>query len=394
MTLIAGRDSVCQGALGAVTLVGMGMGSMVPFAVSALAPLVIAEFGWSRTRYGSLITLTFGVGMLLSISAGKYADSSQGPRSLLYLLLASATTALFVLSSGTSYAVMAVGAAVGGAAMSLANPSTNKLISAFGAPKQTGLLIGIKQSGVQVGTFLSGVILPPLATLFGWRVSLRIAGAIPLICAFMVVLVVPSRWPSMRSSQSARRPVGIWWLMGYAYLMGGGLSAATYYLPLYAHERLGFANSTAGIFLSAVGVMRIASRVLAGHYANRIHDESWLLISFSGIAAVAQVLVWLAETSGAAFLWAGSLLLGTSAVAWNAVVMLVVVRRTGFGSAGHATGLVSLAFYGGLIIGPTLFGVIVDRTNSYGTGWFVATLHFVAALVVVLVNRHSRVSVG
>jgi predicted MFS family arabinose efflux permease len=178
--------------------------------------------------------------------------------------------------------------------------------------------------------------------------------------------------------------------MTYAFLMGGGIAATTYFLPLYAHERLGYSESSAGIVLSAIGLTGIASRIAVGSYANRIRDESRLLIGLAAIAIVALAFIWAAEAYGIAYLWIGAFLLGGSAVAWNAVAMLVAVRHGGFQSAGRATANVSLAFFGGLILSPTTVAFAIDRTGTYGAGWLVGIAHFSVALAVAAAHWRSR----
>ena len=67
-------------------------------------------------------------------------------------------------------------ALVGGVGQAIANPATNKLISMHVPPGKRGIITGIKQSGVQAGTFLGGLLLPVITLSFGWRLADRAGG--------------------------------------------------------------------------------------------------------------------------------------------------------------------------------------------------------------------------
>lgn len=382
------RGVIPQIRLGALVMTGMMMGTLMPFVLSSLAPFVLGELNWTRTQYGSLITVTFLVAMLASPVAGRLVDSSASRYSI-FVLFGLSAAALVTVSFATSYGSMVFAAILSGLSMSGANPSTNKLVSAFGRSQFKGLLVGVKQSGVQVGTLLSGSMLPPLAAAVGWRGLVRMTAIVPVGLAVLAAAVMPSRWPSIEYSHDDRgRVTGVGWLMSYVFLIGGGLAAAMAHLPLYAHERLGQSPGTSGLVLGAVGLTGIGSRIAAGHYANRMHDESLLTTWFAGAAVVALILIWGAEAWGVLLVWIGALLLGSSAVAWNAVAMLLILKRLGYGIAGRVSARVSLAFYGGFVLSPIGFGLIVDRSNNYSFGWALATAHLVGALIVAWLFTH------
>jgi len=74
----------------------------------------------------------------------------------------------------------------------------------------------------------------------------------------------------------------------------------------------------------------------------------------------------------------GAALFGATAVAWNALGMLSIVRDVEVSVAGRASSRVLLGFYIGFLIGPVSFGWAVDHVG-YATGWAAVTTGFALA---------------
>ena len=83
-----------------------------------------------------------------------------------------------VAGFGGHYAGLVAGSALFGIAIAFGNPATNQLAARSVRAGQHGIVTGIKQSGVQVGAFLAGFVLPRAAETTGWRPALG-AGASP-----------------------------------------------------------------------------------------------------------------------------------------------------------------------------------------------------------------------
>jgi hypothetical protein len=101
-----------------------------------------------------------------------------------------------------------------------------------------------------------------------------------------------------------------------------------------------------------------------------------------GILAVGSVLaaaaMAMAVSLGSALLWIGAAVFGATAVAWNALGMLWLVRDVDVTVAGRASGRVLLGFYVGFVLGPVSFGWTADHVG-YSAGWAAVTAGFVVA---------------
>jgi MFS family permease len=153
---------------GAALLVGMTVSTFMMAALGPLGPLIRDDLDISRSALGGLTTVMFAVGALLSPLAGRLADDLGGRRLLVGLFaLAAACFLAAALSSGYPWLLIVV--FVMGLSVAAGNPATNKLLAERIPSGRQGVITGVKQSGVQVGIFLAGALLPVGAVAFGWR---------------------------------------------------------------------------------------------------------------------------------------------------------------------------------------------------------------------------------
>jgi predicted MFS family arabinose efflux permease len=311
------------------------------------------------------------------------------------MVVAFAVSALAVagMALAPAFGVLLAMAALAGIALAAGNPLTNKLVAVHVAPGGRGLIMGAKQSGVQVGAFLTGALLAPLAAALGWRAALGWSALIPLAGILLALTVVPPDPPGPDRSQAERDaplPRSVNWLGAYAFLMGSGVATINAYLPLYLVERADAIQEVAGAVAATIGLVGIFSRIGWGWASERMSGFSqplWML----GAGAVVAVLGMLAvESVGLWLAWPAAALFGATAVTWNAVGMLAVISSSGAGMAGRASGVVVFGFYIGFVASPVLFGWLVDRTGGYGLAWLLVALIFSATLPVIAGWRRAE----
>lgn len=363
----------------ATLMFAMAAGTLIRFAIGLLAPFLVSDLGVTRTGLGGLAAALFVTAGLLSPSVGASVDKLGGRR-LLHALFAFTGLGLVGMAVAPSYLWLVVAIAVGGIPLAISNPATNALVAAHAAPGQRGMIMGLKQSGVQVGALLAGAFLPSAATFLGWRPVLLLAAAMTATGVIATVSSVPTD----QSDQG--RDVGnsadfeeeqvldaserstVRWLAIYSFFAGAGTSAVVTYLPLYAVETLGFTASAAGLVMSVMAAVAVAARIAWGYGAERISRAGFSLAGLAILAVVAQAMMWIAPIVGGSLLWLGALVFGASAPASVTVIMLTVIREVTDGDEGRATGFVQLPLYVGLTVGPIAYGALVDVTGSYDVG--------------------------
>ncbi len=159
------------------------------------------------------------------------------------------------------YWVLVVAIAIRGVAQALANPATNKLIASYVPVSRRGLVVGIKQSGVQLGAFAARLPLAALAGGLGWRAAVWTAAASALLTMFASGLL--PRDPPVRRAVRSSGPVDptVWWLMGFQALLGAGTVAVNTYVALFATQDLGFGPRVAAALVAVMGIAGIAGRL-------------------------------------------------------------------------------------------------------------------------------------
>jgi predicted MFS family arabinose efflux permease len=372
----------------------MASSTAVQFVFGVLARWLLEDFAISRAQLGLLTTAAFVVGGVGSVPGGRLVDRIGGRRVQIASLTLICVSSLIMAASPT-YPLLLLGAALTGGALATCNPTTNKLIASHMDPGDRGVVMGLKQAGVQAGAFLIGISIPAAATAWGWRIALAATVVVPAATIAASLLLIPPdarselRVSGQAEARQALQP-SVWWLASYALLMGAGVAPVSGYVPLYAEEALGLSVGAAGLVAGVIGLVGILSRIAWGWGAERLGQFSKPLTWLS-VGAVASVLLLLsARALGPPALWAGALTFGATAITWNAIGMLAVLAEVSPQDAGRASGLVLTGFYVGFVVSPMLFGYSVDRTGSYDLGWGAVALVFVLAAAVAAGWHRSR----
>ena len=373
----------------------MALAIFVAPTVGALGPFLVPEFGLSRSQLGTLTTSIFVVAAGFSVLAGRMVDAVGG-RLALVAMLVTAALSLVLVSRASAYTWLLLCVAASGLCQALANPATNKVISTSIAGPRQGVTTGIKQAGVPVGGALVGLLLPPMATVLGWRSALLLAATLPLVAIGFVLWLVPtgrsSRYgPPIRGTGGAagdgdtQLPSFLPGLTAYSLFLGGSIGTVSTYLPLYAHQALGFPEITAGRVFAVFGLAGVLGR-LAWTYVVSRHGGALTVLTLLAVAAAGfGALFSVASHSPEALVWVAAAGMGATATAANAVSMLLVVTRSATGLAGRASGRVVGGFFAGFVVFPPLFGALVDAFDgSYRAGWLLVAGELVAAALVAL----------
>jgi predicted MFS family arabinose efflux permease len=368
----------------------MGVATFGQTAFGILASKLIGEFEIERWQIGALVTAMGFTGAFLSPVFGRVTDRVGSVRSARGVFIL-ASIALLVVSTAPNYPLLVAGALLFGLPNGWTNPATNSLIVDNIAAGARGVVTGIKQSGVQVGAFLGGVLLPLIESISNWRFAL----------AFFVVFAVagligmwkrtPLRHSRLGSpSNRGRVPVSVRWIALYGILTGLGVSATVTFLPLFAEEDQGWTTSQAGMLIAGIGLVAVASRIMWGSASERWFGHGRTLQLLAAFSTVAATLLALASADAAPswVLVPAAVLFGAGASAWNAVGMLAVMDYSSPQLVGRGTGLAMLGFLTGIGLGAPLIGLSVDRLGVYTPGWIAfAALFAISAVVAGRIHR-------
>lgn len=389
------RDSVSRGynssrmvsGLAASLAMMMGSGTLLLQSLIAMAPAVRAGLHLSQLQFGLFTTAAFGASAVSVRVAGTLTD--RLPRRTVGLIMYASAVVAVIGASGApsfSFAVAAVG--VSGIAMAFSNPLTNRII-VDQPDERRGLLIGIKQSGVQVAQSVAGLALPAIGLIVGWR------GAVDASLGFLAIAMVLA-WrftPDDRlyrgalQSMKARPMTGVrgavWWLFGYALLSGAATQTVSTYLPLFGFDEIGLQKVEAGLVVGLVGGAGIVARIGWGQWAMRMQSTRILMAILALVAALSCAgLLAAGLTQSRILVWASALLFAFSGAAVNAVTMATTIQLMPPAVVGRATGTVVLGQYAGFAGGAPAFGAL-SQGIGYTAAWGSVVAGFIAAAIVI-----------
>lgn len=376
--------------LTAAMAVAMGVGPLIVYSISTVSPFLVPELGLSRTQYGTLATVTFAAAALASLSAGKVVDRT-GVRQVMWWLVFGALGAMLAAAAAPGYWVLLLAVVASGVVQALSNPVTNRLAAQWVPLGRRGLVMGIKQSGVQMTQAGAGLVLPSVALLAGWRGAMALAAATTLLLGVVLVWRYVPKEDRIRRDRStaitSSLPPSVWWLAGYIFLIGAALQGVNFYLPLFGFEELGLPVGRAGMLAAVIGSIGVAARIGWGRLSERLGGRpAMLIVSLGGAGAMALIL---ASVSVHPWLvWVGAVLLGATGVAANVVVMVSLLHTVQPEAIGRASGMVALGMYLGFTTGPVSVGALVDALGHYSPAW--AALIIVYLLAAGTVIGHHR----
>jgi predicted MFS family arabinose efflux permease len=258
------------------------------------------------------------------------------------------------------------------------------------------VVTGIKQSGVQMGTFIAGLLLPTVATIWDWRVAIAAFLVVPL-ATLLAMRGRPegAHHPAAGSGKGLRVPLVVRYIAVYGALAGLATSATFTFLPLFAEEDQGWTGFQAGFLVAGVGLVGVAARITWGSVSERWFGHGKTLRVIALLTTTSALLLGLASL-GAVSSWVlipAAILFGIGVIAWNAVGMLAVMDYSPLGLVGRGTGLVQLGFLLGLAVGAPLMGFSVDRLGVYWPGWMtVAALSIGCAFIAGRVRTASTLA--
>jgi len=350
--------------------------SVVAAALPVLLPLVKAEFHLTFAEAGVVANFPF-VGSLLTIALAGWAVDALGDRLVLVFggvltgvaALACALAPAFAVILGV-LVIMGIGIGTGTPAGSLAVRNAFPL-------RLRGMVMGMRQTGIPLGSFLAALILPSIALSAGWRGALAAAGAASIVVAIAGLGIY-------RSGPRARTAVGdsgsllnvltrdITVAATSGMLMVAGQMCLLTYLVVYLIHERGLTITTAAFYLALAQLAGAFGRVLWGVVSDRLLSGSRrrALLLAAGTGALGSLALAILP-SGFPFpvLVAAILVCACGAVGWNGVQISFLSELARPGSEGRAVGLGQTIQQPGILVGPFLFGLIVDATGSFRPAW-------------------------
>ncbi len=367
-----------------------------------LAPFIKGEFHLSSFQIGFLISAMSVGSSLGQMPAGLLSDFA-GVRRMLALAVGAIGGFFVLLSLAPTYEIALLIILFYGMANGIITPSASKSVIDWFPVVGRATAMGVKQTGVNFGGIFAGFLLPALAISLSWRRSLLAVGLAEL--AFAVLIFILARESPHRSDAP---PAPLDWkkilrmAMHRDMLILGGIAFCfmvsqfcfSTYLILFLTQEMDYPIVRAGQWFAISFLVGAAGRILWS-----LASDYFLSGRRKGVLGLIAGILLLSSLALAAipFFPAASPLLatallafGVSGVGWNAIYNTMVGEAVGMESTALATGVGYFYGFMGSLIGPPIFGLVVDATGRYGYAWLLPALCGGAVLVFLTLYPEKR----
>lgn len=291
--------------LAILLLLGRAMPWLVFFAVATLGSTLPEQLNPTPARLGWLAASYFLPAALLSAQAVRFVQKRGTRQGLIFVFLITAA-ALLVTSALPGLGGACVGMALGGVALSLAQPATRLAAMAHADVTARPLVMFMAQAGLPMAAILGGVVLPPQAGYRGWQAALPTWVPVALFLVLLVRVWIPADdrndtvLPRQNPNEASQQPP--WLLAAVDALVGLVFSCCALWLGMYAHLLAMPANGITALMVSLGGAGLVALG-LAASMEGRVERPEWLPGALLLGAAAAVLLLPLASQEQRWPLW-------------------------------------------------------------------------------------------
>jgi sugar phosphate permease len=380
---------------------------MVRTSVPPLSPFIVEELSLSKTEVGLLISagalgysvfqlpagwLIDRVGVKKMLAAGTFAAGVIIINMLLASSLPVAFTVLFL--GGFGYGCFPAVA-------------TKALLQWF-PPNERGTAVGIQQTSINAAGIITAMTLPLVASGLSWRYGFVAVGLLS-IAASVISLRFYKEPPGFNlGTGSEVTHIRIGWTTIREVILNRniqlvsisciGYMAVDYslvtYLIIYLKEAVGVAVTLAGFYLALTNIGGLLGKLFFGLMSDRVFKGSRKkpLLLAGCIMFVVSIIVQAISPGTPS--WAIAIIFavfGFSAIGWGGQNLILVSESVKKDFAGLAMGYSLMILLIGNIIGPPIFGYIVDITGSYSPAWWFLTACSVAAIAIMSLVREEKV---
>ncbi|HEY9066875.1 MAG TPA: MFS transporter, partial [Burkholderiaceae bacterium] len=353
----------------------------------AMAPFISETFQLSPAQKGLMLSVPIIAGALMRFPLGVLAQYIGRKRATLVemgLIAVAMLFGFFFVHSFNDLLAMGVLLGIAGASFGVAL----SLGSGWFPPQHKGLAMGLVGAG-NVGTAVSVLIAPPLASWLGWQAVYGVAAA-AIVIPMAVMVIFAKEPPDVDAHASLREHVACLfekdgWAFSLIYgVTFGGFIGLTTFLPSYYYDQFGVGKVQAGQLTMLAAFMGAAVRVAGGWISDRWGGVNTLTLVLV-VVAVSLVLVSLA--SGSLAVTTLLLIVCFAALgAGNGALFQLVPLRWPLTTAVAGSMIGEIGALGGGVV-PNAMGLSKQYLGSYSWGFVLLAVLAVLMLFVMRVMQ-------
>ncbi len=370
-------------------------------AVPVLAPAMAGDLGVDPGQVGIHASLVFLGAMFGSMVSGTLLRR-HGAIRVCQVGLTLAAVAAALIASGWLWLIVATAALIG-CGYGPATPAASHILARETPARWRGLVFSLKQSGVPLGGMLAGAVLPALALMFGWQVTILLVSA-TVLAVVTAVQPIRARYDRDRDPNAAielrglvasllmvLRRADLCRLAGVCMIFSAVQMSLFAVLVVYLVEVAGLDLIAAGLVYAVMQISGVVARPVWGWVSDRLLSGA-LTMAGIGLAASAFFVLLILVTPAWPFwsLVAIAGLLGFTSSGWNGIA-LAEIARLAPGQVAIATSGTVVFIYGGVALGPSTFSLLAILLGGFEAAFTVmAALNLVAVAVLFTTRGEAR----
>lgn len=359
---------------------------------------MIAEFGWSRTQFSSIISIAALCNAIVMPIAGYLVDRF-GARRIIAIGTALGCSSYAALSLARNYAEFIAVLTVAVVAGNLASYPAFMSLAQRWFDKRLGFALAVTSTGLAIGSAAFSFVITRTIVSQGWRAAFLTVGIAALVIGLTnVALLVRDADVARTDDDGGQVAVAVagsslsealrtrdFWLYAASFaLVIFAVVGCNFHLPALLSDRGATPAAIASVL--ALG----AGGSLFGRLVSGIMLDRFSVRCVAGIFFLGQAVGFLLLRDGLAWALPASFLLGAVQGAEIDVMGYVMARRFGREAYARIFGTCFGITLVGAIIGPIVMAGIFDRTGSYDVGLMLLPILPVAALALLWLVKPLR----
>jgi MFS family permease len=349
--------------------------------IPPLIPSIQKAFGVDYSAVSTLMLLVALPSVFLSIFSGFFAQK-YGIKKMtsLGLLLVSAGSILSTTASTFElFQVARLIMGIGGALVAAIAPIS---IYEFFGKKELGAPMGVIGQAMPLATVIAFNTLGVVQTNSGWRFAVAISAVISIVCLLIYLVaikekkVAPAAKLDLRVLKNRRI-----WLLGliWAFFNMAAVGYSTWGGTLFSE--FNSLPSNYSNFLASMFMLGGFACPLAGYLSDKVQRRKiFLIVSTAGNTLVFAAFVFINASLFLPF----AILLGIFNFLLPPIVFSLPQEILGVGNGGIGMGLLNSFLNAGVVIGPTLIGLILDSARNETFSFLLLSGYMAVALIMAL----------
>lgn len=360
-----------------------------------LFPFIRDYYGVSYTELGLALT-AFNVTTALCQTPAGFLVDRVGPRPVLVAGLMLSAVSVGAAGLIPVFWLLVAMFALAGIANATYHPGDYAVLSQLVSPERTSQAFSIHIFAGFLGTAITPATVLLLERMFGWQGALLASAAAGLVIAIPFLLQPASVFEPQHKPARAASADGDKAQAGWSLLLSPPILLNLLFFVMITFATTGMQNysvvalgelyktplETANIALTVSLMLSAAGVLIGGFLAARTERHEWVAVGcFVGLAITAVAIGTV--DLGLAFLIAMMSLNGFVNGLMQPSRDMIVRSVTPEGQFGKVFGFVTTGFNIGGVIGPLLFGWIMDSGHPQGVFWLIGGMSLLGTLTII-----------